>query len=59
VFIQGVVWDIDSSDQWGVAPGKVLAVMIVPELASAAGSALEHGWSAGALIGRYCALEDR
>ena len=32
VFTQGVIWDIDSFDQWGVELGKVLAKQIVPEL---------------------------
>ena len=32
VFTQGVIWDIDSFDQWGVELGKVLAQRIVPEL---------------------------
>ena len=35
VFTQGVIWDIDSFDQWGVELGKVLAQRIVPELAGA------------------------
>ena len=34
VFTQGTIWDIDSFDQWGVELGKVLAVQIIPELAS-------------------------
>src|SRR5205814_490870 len=34
VFTQGVVWGIDSFDQWGVELGKVLAVRIIPELTS-------------------------
>ena len=34
VFTQGVIWDIDSFDQWGVELGKVLAQRIVPELES-------------------------
>ena len=32
VFTQGVVWGIDSFDQWGVELGKVLAKRIIPEL---------------------------
>src|SRR5215468_8635404 len=32
VFTQGVIWDIDSFDQWGVELGKVLAKRIIPEL---------------------------
>ena len=34
VFTQGVVWEIDSFDQWGVELGKALAVRIIPELES-------------------------
>ena len=32
VFVQGVVWGIDSFDQWGVELGKELANRITPEL---------------------------
>ena len=32
-FVQGVVWGIDSFDQWGVELGKQLASQILPELA--------------------------
>ena len=32
VFVQGVVWGINSFDQWGVELGKVLAARILPEL---------------------------
>src|SRR5271155_1061694 len=35
VFTQGVIWQIDSFDQWGVELGKVLAQRIVPQLESA------------------------
>ena len=34
VFTQGVVWSIDSFDQWGVELGKALAQAIVPQLES-------------------------
>jgi glucose-6-phosphate isomerase len=33
VFTQGVVWDIDSFDQWGVELGKELAVRLAPAVA--------------------------
>ncbi len=36
VFTQGVIWSIDSFDQWGVELGKVLAQRIIPELEGAA-----------------------
>jgi glucose-6-phosphate isomerase len=51
VFTQGVVWSINSFDQWGVELGKVLAQRIVPELS--ADSPLEHDSSTNALIARY------
>lgn len=52
VFTQGVVWDIDSFDQWGVELGKVLAQRIIPELESSEG-ALAHDSSTNNLIKRY------
>ena len=36
VFTQGVIWNIDSFDQWGVELGKVLAQRIMPELGGSA-----------------------
>lgn len=33
IFTQGVIWDINSFDQWGVELGKQLAKAIEPELA--------------------------
>ncbi len=53
VFTQGVVWDIDSFDQWGVELGKVLAQRIVPELESREAPPLGHDSSTNALIRRY------
>ncbi|MEZ4564952.1 MAG: glucose-6-phosphate isomerase [Thermomicrobiales bacterium] len=53
VFTQGVIWDIDSFDQWGVELGKVLAGKIIPELESAEDAALQHDSSTNALIRRY------
>lgn len=32
IFVQGVIWDINSFDQWGVELGKQLAKIIEPEL---------------------------
>jgi len=57
VFTQGVIWDIDSFDQWGVELGKVLAQQIIPELTSEAEPALSHDSSTNALIRRYRALK--
>ncbi|MBA3943308.1 MAG: glucose-6-phosphate isomerase [Herpetosiphonaceae bacterium] len=53
VFTQGVIWDIDSFDQWGVELGKVLAQRIIPELTSADKPQLKHDSSTNALIRRY------
>jgi glucose-6-phosphate isomerase len=53
VFTQGVIWNIDSFDQWGVELGKVLANRIVPELTSATDPKLAHDSSTNALIRRY------
>jgi glucose-6-phosphate isomerase len=53
VFTQGVIWNIDSFDQWGVELGKVLAQRIVPELEAAAEPQLGHDSSTNALIRRY------
>jgi glucose-6-phosphate isomerase len=53
VFTQGVVWQIDSFDQWGVELGKVLAQRTVPELESADEPQLTHDSSTNALIRRY------
>ncbi len=50
-FVQGVVWGINSFDQWGVELGKVLATRIVPELAGDAEPA--HDSSTNALIDLY------
>ena len=53
VFTQGVIWQIDSFDQWGVELGKVLATRIIPELVSADEPLLEHDSSTNALIRHY------
>ena len=53
VFTQGVIWNIDSFDQWGVELGKVLAQRIIPELESAEEPVLNHDSSTNALIRRY------
>ena len=53
VFTQGVIWQIDSFDQWGVELGKVLAQRILPELDPLAAGELAHDSSTNALIQRY------
>ncbi|WP_425996544.1 glucose-6-phosphate isomerase [Caulobacter sp. DWR1-3-2b1] len=49
-FVEGVIWGINSFDQWGVELGKVMAGRILPELES--GAAGSHDPSTTALIGR-------
>ncbi len=53
VFVQGVIWDVNSFDQWGVELGKVLARKIGDELQSTAEPELGHDSSTNALIRRY------
>jgi glucose-6-phosphate isomerase len=52
VFVQGIIWDVNSFDQWGVELGKVLAKKIAPELSGKAPE-LAHDSSTNALIRRY------
>lgn len=52
IFVQGVVWDINSFDQWGVELGKQLAKAILPELAGDA-PVTAHDASTNGLINRY------
>jgi glucose-6-phosphate isomerase len=53
VFTQGVVWNIDSFDQWGVELGKVLATKILGELESADEPNGSHDSSTSRLIALY------
>ena len=53
VLTQGVMWGINSFDQWGVELGKALAQRIVPELTSETEPPLAHDSSTNALIRRY------
>jgi len=57
VFTQGIIWQIDSFDQWGVELGKVLAQNIVPELESKKEPELKHDSSTNNLILRYRAVK--
>ncbi len=60
VFVQGVIWGIDSFDQWGVELGKVLATKINAELVAADDAAPgAHDGSTAALIARYRAMRRR
>ena len=57
VFTQGILWGVDSFDQWGVELGKVLAVRIIPELEVQDEPRLDHDSSTNALIRRYRSLK--
>jgi glucose-6-phosphate isomerase len=59
VFTQGVIWNIDSFDQWGVELGKMLAQQIVPELESKKAPKLKHDSSTNNLIRRYRQLKSK
>jgi len=53
VFTQGVIWNIDSFDQWGVELGKVLAQRIIAELECRTDLTLSHDSSTNNLIRYY------
>ncbi|NTW69339.1 MAG: glucose-6-phosphate isomerase [Chlorobiaceae bacterium] len=52
VFVQGVIWEINSFDQWGVELGKQLAKAIYPEIQGSA-TVTTHDCSTNALINAY------
>jgi glucose-6-phosphate isomerase len=52
IFVQGVIWNVNSFDQWGVELGKKLASAILPEL-DAPGDVGSHDASTNALINEY------
>jgi glucose-6-phosphate isomerase len=57
VFVQGIVWDVNSFDQWGVELGKSLAQAILPDLAdTAAGPVEDHDSSTTGLIAAIRAM---
>ena len=53
IFVQGVIWNVFSFDQWGVQLGKVLANKVLKELEAAADVTLQHDSSTNTLIRRY------
>ncbi len=55
IFVQGVVWNVNSFDQWGVELGKQLAKAILPELEDAA-PVDGHDCSTNGLINHFKAL---
>jgi len=52
IFTQGIIWNINSFDQWGVELGKQLAKAILPELEKP-GAILSHDSSTNGLINRF------
>ena len=58
VFTQGVLWGINSFDQWGVELGKALAQRIMPELESREEPRLDHDSSTNTLIRRYRMIKE-
>ena len=52
-FVQGIVWGIDSFDQWGVELGKKLALEIAPAVAGDEDALAAQDPSTAALIARY------
>lgn len=52
VFCQGVIWGLNSFDQWGVELGKQLASQILSEMIDPNASAAEHDPSTNALLAR-------
>jgi glucose-6-phosphate isomerase len=58
IFVQGVIWNIYSFDQWGVELGKVLAKKILPELSSAE-DITTHDSSTNGLINYFKRLKSR
>ena len=53
VFVQGIIWNIYSFDQWGVQLGKVLAKNVLADLTATGTPTLRHDASTNALITRY------
>jgi glucose-6-phosphate isomerase len=57
IFVQGVIWNIFSFDQWGVELGKQLARKILPELLDE-NEVTSHDTSTNGLINRYKKLRN-
>jgi glucose-6-phosphate isomerase len=58
IFVQGILWDINSFDQWGVELGKELARVILPEL-EREGTPDGHDASTSSLINYYKAMNEK
>jgi len=59
VFTEGVIWGIDSFDQWGVELGKTQAKALLPVITSDAAPAPQSDSSTDALVRRYRAERGR
>ncbi len=57
IFVQGIIWNIFSFDQWGVELGKQLAKRILPKLASA-DAVTDHDSSTSGLINAFKAFKE-
>ena len=57
-YTQGVIWNVNSFDQWGVELGKALAQAIIPELENKTEPTLGHDSSTNALIRLYRRLKE-
>ena len=55
IFVQGVIWEVNSFDQWGVELGKQLAGTLLRELESGAPGEM-HDASTRGLLAHYRAL---
>nr|WP_198005621.1 glucose-6-phosphate isomerase [Thioalkalivibrio thiocyanodenitrificans] len=58
IFVQGVIWNVNSYDQWGVELGKQLAGVILPELDGNT-PATAHDASTNGLINQYRRMTER
>ena len=58
IFVQGILWDVYSFDQWGVELGKQLANRLLPELAPGAAVGPHDGSTAG-LVDWYRSVKAR
>ena len=58
IFVQGVIWNVNSFDQWGVELGKQLASKILPELRDAQ-PVVTHDASTNGLINHYKSLRQK
>ncbi|MEZ0341994.1 glucose-6-phosphate isomerase [Mycobacterium sp. pV006] len=59
VFVEGVIWGIDSFDQWGVELGKTQAKALLPVLTDAEAPAQQSDSSTDALVRKYRAQRGR